>query len=160
MKRLLAFRAFLAVQSLQTVDLAFNEPASRVWALQQAGGWAAKVGLAAMTVLAFAALLDLFIGDFGPRIADWLRNLGERYALAALLASQLLRKCRGMIWLLMAIGYASQVLVAVRYGFAPRVAGLYLTTAVACASVAWLDNHYRFEATKQRLRDTGHGELT
>ena len=159
MKRLLALRAILAVQSLQTVDLAFNEPQSRVWALQQAGGIAAKVGLVAMAVLAFSALVDLFLGDFGPRIAERLRPFGERYALAALLSSKLLRKCRGMIWLLMAIGYASQVLVAVRYGFAPRVAGLYLTTAIACASVAWLDNLYRFEATKRRLRETGHGDL-
>lgn len=143
MKRLVAFRAYLAIQAVQFVDLAFNEPGSRAYALLQEGGAVARAGTLAMGVLGTLALLDLIISDIHP-------NPAGRWVM----------RHRGTLWMLMGIGYASEMAVAVWHGYAPRLAFLYFTSGAACVVTAFLDRHYRFqermaEGCRTRPEDAG-----
>lgn len=173
-RRLVAFRVYLIVQTVQVIDLAYNEPMSRAWSLRDEGGLTAVFATILMGALTLLVTIDLLLEIYGtrmaeyltraigrhPRVLKWMRGASDDWPFLAVSAVyRYLADRRHLFWVLMALGYAIQTMVAVYHGYVPRLALLYAATAGACASVAWLDNKYRFEAMKEKLRASGYGDL-
>ena len=127
MKRQILVRLLLGVLTLQIIGLALLDTASLSNTLVLLGGAPALASMAALALLSITAIADTVVNDVLP----------ARYRLGFAF------RRRHLVWACMGVTYGGYAFVLARLHIGPWMAGIYVTLAVACLAVAFMDLRYR-----------------
>lgn len=138
MKRQVADRLFLAALGALTSGISLAEPESLAYTMVQLGGLPATVCSVLLAGLVVAVAADTVVNDVLPAEYSW--RCGVRY--------------RQALWMALAVLYAVQAWVMLRYRAGEWLAGVYVLYALRCAGVAFLDLWHDHMAAQRNRRAT------
>jgi len=143
MKHQVADRLFLGCFALAVSAVALGERDTISHTLVESNGIPAELGVMALCVLAALALLDTVVNDMLPDRCKF--ATGERF--------------RQLVWLGIAVAFASHSFVIVKQGLGIATALMYMLCAFRCAAVSFLDLHAEFADQRRDRRSTDFGAL-
>ena len=148
------FRLTMAVLTLLMVSLSFTT-LSDPWVLLMRGGLPARIFSVALAFFAMTAIIDAMIFDGYGKAPKGdepdMRSMSEKLA-------SMLRRRRGLGWMIIAICYMEQMAVVWADGMAIQLGLVYLIEALACIAIA-CETYRRLCARTQRTVDSVNGTL-
>jgi hypothetical protein len=146
MKHQVADRLFFGCFALALSAVALSERDTVSYALVRGNGAPAELGVMALCVLAVMALLDTFVNDVLPDTYSF--KTGVRF--------------RQIVWLGIAVAFASHAFVIVKQGLGFSTALMYLLCCARCAAISFMDLHREFQdkrrEAEQQRRDRRAGD--